>query len=210
VAAFFDGAGDTQECFVEGDAGVTTPSIVTSHTDSTLRVFDPIAMCFAGFSESQPVAVQVLQPDGKIRRETLSAGSALEYYFEGMPTDPLGEYIFTVTQDATEASLRLRLVPAAEPSQKVVLEGPTSRPTDVALSGFSPRENISLHFYGGRGPHPQVPNTQNAQLPYITTVVVQADDNGQATYPWPTDSEKDGCYGVRAAGVESEQPLVCQ
>jgi hypothetical protein len=210
VAAFFNGAGDTVECFLPENPG-TAPSIISSQSGSTLRVFERVAICFAGFSEDQPIGIRILQPDGKIRSDSLPTGVDPQYSFEGMPDDPLGEYVFTGTQGAREASIRFRLLPAATPTQRVLREGQDSRPTAVALSGFNPQQQISLHFYGSQGPPPQAdPNTQNVQLRYITTVKVQADDNGQAIYPWPTDSNKDSCYGVLADGVKPEQPIICK
>ena len=104
----------------------------------------------------------------------------------------------------------LNLQPAERPSQRVAFkaQGQTIYPTSIELSGFSPRQNIMLRFYGGTGTYPQVANSQNFLLPYITTVIVKADNNGQAVYQWPGDERTRGTYGVRADDVQGELPLV--
>jgi hypothetical protein len=83
-------------------------------------------------------------------------------------------------------------------------------PTAVALSGFPPNESIALHFYGP-GPCEIILQGQhrgNILLPYITTVSVRADQNGQATYPWPGTNADRGCFGVLADKAGQAQPAI--
>ena len=207
--AFFAGAGGPDVwCDPERLRSTRAPTVMPPAGGTTVEVFDMAAICFAGFSSDRLITVQVRRPDDAVKRWTQMPVRG--YGFAGLPDDPLGRYTVEATQGAARASLTLRLVPASQPGQQVLYGPSGSGPTAVALSGFPPNGSIALHFYG---PGPcetilQGRNRGNILLPYITTISVRADQNGQATYPWPGTNADQGCFGVLADKAGRVQPAI--
>ena len=97
--AFYAGAGGSTECTEEDFRASAGPSLTaephTVTTNHTVRVFEDIMVCPAGFAEGRSVIVEVLSPDRHTDRKTVPPGDG--YYFSKHPSDPLGEYQFTAT-----------------------------------------------------------------------------------------------------------------
>jgi hypothetical protein len=207
-AAFFGGAGgpDTR-CRYRQLPSTGPASLLLASGDNPIEVFEAAEVCFVGFRGDRAIETQVLGPDKKLERRTHEPDEA--FIFSRLPSDPLGRYRIDAEQGAVRAGLVLTLVPASVPTQMVVQEG-AGPPTVVALSGFAEHQSIAVRFYG---PGPcdiilQGSNRGNVLLPYITSVSVRADGDGQATYSWPGDPDDRGCFGVLADGVNPVQPVI--
>jgi hypothetical protein len=182
--------------------------------ETTIMVFDRSEVCLVGFVPNRSVTLRVILPNGVIERHNVidqeSSLSGLysyesDYNFGRRPIDPIGKYQVVAMQGRRKASLSITLVPRSEPTLIYSLsEG------KIEVSGYQRSQDLALNFYGGRNlsSFPQVGNTSDYLLPYLGTMNVRLDVNGQGTYPWPAALKK-GCYGVDVKGYRQSKPVQC-
>jgi len=220
--AFFIGAGDTNpECtFPRPLPGGGTPYIAmpgTSGTlvdpverDATLEVFQAREVCLVGFIPNERVTITATAPNGEVERKSvidkestvsgISYNYTSEYYFSPRPGDPVGRYRIVAAQGARTAAMTVTVVPARKPALFTIPGG------ELELSGFRSGRRLAVNFYGGSSTdlssYPTDPTAEYARrlLPYLGTMEVRLDGNGQGVYPWPEELDK-GCFGVDAAGL---------
>jgi hypothetical protein len=183
--------------------------------NSTIEVFAGAELCLVGFVPNSKVALRVTAPDGEVERKSVIAKQYevaglyhyhSGYYFRPRPKDPVGAYDVVATQGGRRASFIVTVVPSSEPKLAYsVSEG------EIEVSGLKPRQPLALNFYGGRDmaslkPDPSAPGLY--LLPYLGTMQVNMDVNGQLALPWPVALRR-GCYGVDFKGYKLEKPVQC-
>ena len=146
-------------------------------------------ICAPGFSPEGEVRFKIARPDGVVERKRVWTDRHGVGAWEraSMPGDPLGTYRVTARQGGLEVQGSYTVRPASRPnsliSPRTGVGGTTFR---IALAGFEPREQVSLHVYrlstdGWVGDHGD---------DYATTLIAGADERGEAIYELrtrPTD-----------------------
>jgi hypothetical protein len=182
-----------------------------------MRVFAGAELCLVGFVPNKRVALRITAPDGKVERKTVidkeyvSDGTYhyhSDYYFSRRPKDPVGDYRVLATQGTLRASLTITLLPTAEPMMYYSIQK-----GEIEVSGLKARQRLILNFYGGPGQSTSFPEDPSGDsldylLPYLGSMNVVLDENGQGSFSWP-DALRKGCYGVDFKRYGLSKPVQC-
>jgi hypothetical protein len=229
VAFYFGAGGTSPECTFQhplpsnGAPYIAMPSTRAKNTanpvqqDATLAVFEAAEVCLVGFVPNGPVTITATAPNGDVKRKSVvDKESAISgsysytsgYYVSPRPDDPVGTYRIVAVQGPRKAAMTVTVVPARKPT---LLGVPRE---ELSLSGFTSGQRLAMNFYGGSSTdfssYPTDPKASYARLlPYLGTMEVRLDGNGQGVYPWPEELDK-GCFGVDAAGLRKYgQVMLC-
>lgn len=168
-----------------------------------------------GFVPRKRVMLQITSPDGDVERKTVIADESVvggtyhyysRYYFSRRPKDPVGAYKVVATQGGRKASITITVVPSSKPILSYSV-----KKREIEVSGLRPKQRLALNFYGGRDlkSFPLDPSDIGLYLlPYLGTMQVKLDVNGQGVFTWPVDLRK-GCYGVKIIADELSKPVQC-
>ena len=227
--SFYLGAGDTDpECYysqplparnspylalAEGSDQGGSP--ISPKRNNTIEVFAGSELCLIGFVPNSRVTLRVTAPDGAVERKSVIAKEYevaglyhyhSDYYFRPHPKDPVGAYDVVATQGGRKASLTVTVVPSSKPKLAYSVSN-----GEIEVSGLKPRQPLALNFYGVRDrasltPDPSAPGLY--LLPYLGTMQVNMDVNGQRALSWPLALGV-GCYGVNFRGYKLDKPIQC-
>lgn len=169
------------------------------NTGLTLQRASEIRICFVGFeADGEQVEATLQGPDGTKRDlEPTSLNGDWTVRIVATSKLPLGKHTLTATQQGNEATTRVTVVRATDPSVLQV-DGDEGRMA-VELAGFPPGEQVAAFLYGpedgGRYPF-------NRPLP-----VAKVNGKGEGTYAVKADpDDEEGAYKVwfRPEACESD------
>jgi hypothetical protein len=175
-------------------------------------------LCFSGYQF--PILAEVVDPDGGVRRkqideDPLRRGNAV-WYWVSLPGEPEGVYAVSVYGHDRQAAFRV--VGATDAASAVYVRsgndldarrasGPAGSIVGVALAGYAVGSLVDLHFYGpADSPLCRSEVCPTATYPYLSTVTLPIDDQGQAVYEFVAQPDTLGryCVIVSDPGLESD------
>jgi hypothetical protein len=152
----------------------------------------------------------VVDQNGGVRRKQLGEDPFVEgaaiWYWVSLPGEPEG--VYTVSVQGYEGEATFRVVGAKEETGLVYLRsgndfdaqyvsGPAGSIVGVALAGFAPDSPVDLHFYGPEDSPPCTSeNCPPPMYPYISTVPVPVDGEGQAVFEFTSGPDTVGRFCV--------------
>lgn len=174
------GAGAVGDC-LHGDAqGAEATGWLTG--SPTLAPPDEVTLCLFNLAPNQRVDVQLALPDGTIAPAALRTDERGNTMWEWslLPGAPPGEYQVTAHQGGFQLTKGFTVNPATQPQVAVLPKGGALGTLfSLALAGYQPGESRTFYLY----------RKEPEYLAYQTTIDVQANENGEAIVPLPTQRD---------------------
>jgi hypothetical protein len=190
-----DPAGDDLIVCVVATGGDTGGNHRATPSECVAEITDTLSIWYRDFEDSAgkliaPISVAITQPDGNVRRDTITEANRSEPFYL-RPGTPLGRYEFVASAGGRSVNggftvkapaKRILLVP--EDSKSIG----AGKPVTVHLAGYRPSERVKVYLYRWLA-HRDV-GTGQTIFQYATSISeTTTDRRGEAAITFPTEPD---------------------
>ncbi len=195
------------------------PNAGPDYTLSVLEVPTSLEICFVGFSsppEAEPLVVEIVAPSGGVVHSRTFTSEDFEWtndvpslFYSPIPDDEKGEYTVDARQGGANATWTFAVTLANTPSILAMYGNyyenspnlPDAQPLHhfrtgeivrVAFGGFSPQEDVGVHFYG-----PQPADYPRPKVDYFESRSFRVDSMGEGIFEFKVPANfPRGCFRI--------------